>query len=87
MDAFSRTYPVPDAVVASTVRCDKERACLAHGPKCRVVGTLNAAEALIVCCQELGACAYKTGNYLLGGERRTVCSCPLRVAFHRLHGL
>ena len=80
-------FVIDPAVIGSAVGCEKGHSCLVDGPKCRVMTRLPSDAAVIVCCKEIGSCAYKTGHYEQNGEQETVCSCPVRMKLLWQYGI
>jgi len=82
------TFPIDVTTIEAATRCEKGQTCLVGKPKCSVSAELSSAEALVVHCEEIGPCAYKTGSYRTsGGMESSICSCPVRIEFHRRHGV
>ena len=82
-----RERPLIDAAtVGAAARCEKAYSCLSGAPKCRATLEIETAAALVVRCEEIGSCAYKTGSYRDDGCEVSVCSCPVRIEFYRRYG-
>ncbi len=85
---IKNAFLIDVTTIEAASRCEKGQQCLEGQPKCAVSADVSAAEALIVHCEEIGPCAYKTGTYRTGnGMESAVCSCPVRIEFYRRHGV
>ncbi len=78
---------IPQSAIDEARKCPEAFACLADIPQCQVTVDITYAHALVVSCQEIGSCPYKTGRYRRHGEQQMICSCPVRLAFWSEHSL
>ena len=82
------SFLIDVATIEAASRCEKGHKCLDGKPQCSVSAELSSAEALVVHCEEIGPCAYKTGTYRTeDGMESSICSCPVRIEFYRRHGV
>ncbi|MDX1592887.1 MAG: hypothetical protein R3298_01475 [Gammaproteobacteria bacterium] len=80
-------YTIDPETIQAAGRCHYAYRCLEQGPKCKAVEPINRENALLIRCNTVGWCSYKTGIYLRGGDRVSVCSCPIRLEFFDRHGI